>query len=112
VYQTPCHASVLGSDRDELAVLGKIPGLELVDVTTECCGMAGSHGAEAGHAPLAEAIAIPLYERIRRASPGAVVTPCGSCKLQDEAHLGLPVHHPLEVLARALGVLGEETGEP
>lgn len=102
VYQTPCHAAVLGTAGDEVAVLGRIPGLAILDVTQECCGLAGSHGAEARHAPLAEAVAAPLYARIRSSRPEAVVTPCGSCRIQDEAHLGLPVLHPLEVLARAL----------
>ncbi|MEW6757555.1 MAG: FAD-linked oxidase C-terminal domain-containing protein [Acidobacteriota bacterium] len=103
VYQTPCHAAVLGTAGDEVALLRRIPGLTLLDVTEECCGLAGSHGAEASHAALAEAVAGPLYARIRAAAPEAVVTPCGSCRIQDQAHLGgVPVLHPLEVLAKAL----------
>ncbi|MEW5765604.1 MAG: FAD-binding and (Fe-S)-binding domain-containing protein [Acidobacteriota bacterium] len=103
VYQTPCHAAVLGTSGDEVALLRSIPGLTLLDVTEECCGLAGSHGAEARHAALAEAVAAPLFARIRAAVPDAVVTPCGSCRVQDQAHLeGIPVLHPLEVLARAL----------
>ncbi len=104
VYQTPCHGAVLGSFRDEVELLRRIPGLEVLDVTSECCGLAGSFGAESRHAGLSEAIAAPLYERIRRASPQAVVTPCGSCKAQDEGHLSWPVVHPLTLLARALGI--------
>lgn len=105
VYQTPCHGAVLGTAKEEVALLRKIPGLSLLDVTQECCGLAGSHGAEGRHAGVAEAVASRLYRRIQGAGPEAVVTPCGSCKVQDEAHLpGLPVLHPLELLARALGI--------
>ena len=105
VYQTPCHGAVLGTAREEVALLRKIPGLKILDVTEECCGLAGSHGAERRHAGVAEAVASRLYRRIEKAGPEAVVTPCGSCKVQDEAHLGaIPVVHPLEILARALGI--------
>lgn len=105
VYQTPCHGAVLGSAKEEVALLRRIPGLVLLDVTQECCGLAGSHGVEARHAAVSDAVAGRLYERIRRARPEAVVTPCGSCKVQDEAHLATtPVVHPLQILARALGI--------
>lgn len=104
VYQTPCHGAVLGSFRDELEVLRRIPGVEVLDVTEECCGLSGSFGAEAKHADLSDAIASPLVARIQKASPDLIVTPCGSCKTQDEAKSGIPVVHPLALLARALGV--------
>ncbi len=104
VYQTPCHAAVAGTYDDEVAVLKKIPGVEVVDVTEECCGLAGSFGLEAANAELSEKVAAPLMERIRRVAPAAVVTPCGSCKTQVESHLSTPVYHPLTLLARSLGV--------
>ena len=43
-------------------------------------------------------------ERIKRAEPDMIITPCGSCKTQDEAKLSIPVVHPLVLLARALGI--------
>ncbi len=104
VYQTPCHGEVLASHGDEVALLRRIPGLEVADVTEECCGLAGSFGAEARRAELSDAIAAPLAARIRRAAPDLVVTPCGSCKTQDEAQLTQPVLHPLSLLAQALGL--------
>ncbi len=107
VYQTPCHGAVLGTAGEEVSLLRRIPGLSVLDVTEECCGLAGSHGVERRHAGVAEAVASRLYGRIAAAAPQAVVTPCGSCKIQDEAHLkGIPVVHPLELLARALGIGG------
>jgi glycerol-3-phosphate dehydrogenase subunit C len=104
VYQTPCHGAVLGSAADEVEVLRRIPGVEVLDVTEECCGLSGSFGAEARHAGLSDAISLPLAARIQKSSPSLVVTPCGSCKTQDEAKTGLPVSHPLVLLARALGL--------
>lgn len=113
VYQTPCHGTVLGDCRDEVEVLKMIPGLEVLDVTQECCGLSGSFGAEARRGALSEAIAEPLMARIRRSAPDAVVTPCGSCKAQDESHLPWPVVHPLALLARALGLTASDlAGRP
>jgi len=108
VYQTPCHGAVLGSASDEVEVLRRIPGVEVLDVTEECCGLSGSFGAEARRAALSDAISLPLAARIAKSSPGLVVTPCGSCKTQDEAKTGLPVSHPLVLLARSLGLEAPE----
>ncbi len=102
VYQTPCHGAATGSFEDEVAVLKMIPGVEVVDVTEECCGLGGTFGMEARHAELSDAVASALMERIKRSAPDLVVTPCGSCKIQDEVHLECPVVHPLALLARAL----------
>lgn len=103
VYQTPCHGAVLATQADEVAVLKQIPGLVVCDVTTECCGMAGSYGIQVRNASLSDAVASPLYARIGASQPQAIVTPCGSCKMQSEAKMGLPVLHPLSLLAEALG---------
>lgn len=110
VYQTPCHARATGSYADDAAVLRMIPGLELLDVTSECCGMAGSHGLETPWRDMTESMAGDLSARIRRSQPDVVVTPCGSCRIQVQNHLPFPVIHPLSILAESLGVL--ESGLP
>jgi glycerol-3-phosphate dehydrogenase subunit C len=104
VYQTPCHGAVTGMAKDDVALLRKIPGLEILDVTDECCGMSGSYGAEARRADLSDAVGAPLYARMAAAKPDAVVTPCGSCMTRDAERLGLPVYHPLTLIALSLGL--------
>lgn len=108
VYQTPCHGAVTGMAGDDVALLRRIPGLDVVDVTGECCGMAGSFGAEARRAELSDAVGLPLYARIAAAKPEAVITPCGSCMTRVAERLGLPVYHPLTLLARSLGIHGPD----
>ena len=104
VYQTPCHGAVTGMAGDDVRLMKKIPGLMVVDVTEECCGMSGSYGAEARRAVLSDAVAAPLYTRIAAANPDAVITPCGSCMTRDAERLGLPVYHPLTLLAKSMGI--------
>jgi len=104
VYQTPCHGAAAGTTEAEVAVLERIPGLRLLDVTEECCGLAGSYGAEARRAALSDAIAAPLVERIRKAAPDLIVTPCGSCRTRIGEATGRPVVHPVEILAASLGI--------
>jgi glycerol-3-phosphate dehydrogenase subunit C len=89
---------------DDVALLRMIPGMEILDVTEECCGLAGSYGAEARRANLSDAVGEPLFERIRASDPEAVITPCGSCMARDAEMLGLPVYHPLTLFARAMGL--------
>lgn len=104
VYQTPCHGAVTGMAKDDVALLREIPGLEVLDVTEECCGMSGSYGAEARHAVLSDEVGAPLYSRISASRPDAVVTPCGSCMTRDAERLGIPVYHPLTLVARAMEI--------
>lgn len=102
VYQKPCHAEALGSWKDEVEVLRMIPGLDLLDVTQECCGMAGSFGLRVKNVELSETIAEPLMKRIQNSAPEFVATPCGSCAMQVSGHLPYPVHTPLHFLAQSL----------
>jgi len=39
-----------------------------------------------------------------------VVTPCGSCKTRLERDLDVPVVHPLQLLARSMGIGDEGPG--
>jgi len=73
--------------------------------------MGGTYGLKAANAETAEAIARPVLDRIRRSGAEAVVTSCGMCRTQLARGTGLPVVHPMEVLADAL-VPAERAGEP
>jgi glycolate oxidase iron-sulfur subunit len=108
-YHDACHlAHAQGIRREPRELLRSIPGLELLEVTTErelCCGSAGIYNLvqpEAA-AELGERKARHLLETgaeaIAAANPG--------CSAQLDLHLRrlgrpLALYHPIELLARSI----------
>lgn len=104
VYFAPCHQREqnIGSPYQNLLAL--IPGIDLERVggAMDCCGMGGSLGFKKSFHADSLRLGQQLADKIRGASPKAVVTECLSCRLQFR-HLmpELSVFHPLEILQRA-----------
>lgn len=104
VYYAPCHQREQGMGSPYADMLQGIPGLDLKPVgsSTDCCGMGGSLGYKKGFHRASLQLGASLMEKIRKAAPEAIVTDCLSCRLQFRHVLGLPVYHPVEVLAATL----------
>ena len=106
VYFAPCHQreQQIGTPYETLLAL--VPDLELFRIggAMDCCGMGGSLGFKESFHDASVRLGQPLAEKIRTASPEAIVTDCLSCRLQFR-HLmpSLPVFHPLEIIASAYG---------
>ena len=99
----PCSARLLpGAGDDAVALLGRIPGLELVTLSSaRCCGAAGHQFLT--RPGQADALRAPLLEEARSLSLDYLATSNPGCAL----HLGagspaVPVVHPVSLLARAL----------
>jgi Fe-S oxidoreductase len=54
------------------------------------------------HAETSAAIAEETMDRLKSSGAEAVVTSCGMCRTQIAQGTGLPVYHPMELLAEAL----------
>lgn len=101
-YFAPCHQRQQRMGRPYLELLRLVPGLTVEQVgETECCGMGGNFGFKASHHEASLAVGRPVFERIERLAPDAVVTDCLSCRLQFRHALRYPVFHPMELLSRA-----------
>jgi len=103
VYYAPCHQREQGIGTPYLGMLQDIPGLNLQPVgsSTDCCGMGGSLGYKKAFHEASLQLGASLMKKIQKAAPEAIVTDCLSCRLQFRYVLGLPVYHPVEVLAAA-----------
>ena len=87
-----------------LAALRRIPGLEVRELDSGCCGMAGSFGYEYGHYEVSEALANRVLIPAARAEPEALlVAPGFSCRSQVHGLAGLDAIHPIQLIARQLG---------
>jgi glycerol-3-phosphate dehydrogenase subunit C len=101
-YHTPCHMEKMGWTAYTLELLRQIPGLELVVLDSQCCGIAGTYGFKTENYGTSQAIGATLFEQIAQSGVDLVVTDCETCKWQIEMSTGLRCEHPITLLAQAL----------
>ncbi len=98
-----CQQKALLGTADTVAALRRIPDLQLQELDSGCCGMAGSFGYELGHYELSEALArrvlIPAIEKDPAAT---LVAPGFSCRSQLHGLANVVALHPVQVLAEQL----------
>lgn len=102
VYHTPCHLERSGNVMFTIELLRMIPGLELVVLDSECCGLAGTYGFKAENYEVSMKIGSHLFDSINRAGADYAITDCETCKWQIEENTTLETIHPISLLAKAL----------
>ena len=103
-YHTACHMQRMGWQLFSMELLRMIPGLDLVELEQNCCGISGTYGFKKENYERSQAIGSTLFKDIEQAHVEAVTTDCETCKWQIEMSTGLPVENPISVLADALDV--------
>ncbi|MGF7184815.1 Fe-S oxidoreductase [Desulfitispora alkaliphila] len=106
-YHDPCHlVRGMNVKAEPRKILRMIPGLEFIEMKEhdKCCGSAGSFTIT--HYDLSMKIHQRKNDNIKATGADAVVTGCGSCRMQieDGLHQGkmdLPVYHTIEILDMA-----------
>jgi len=106
-YHAPCHLRAAGRGEQPKRLLERLLGIRFVLANTTCCGMGGTFGVKAKNAAISETIARPVMENILASGAEAIVTSCGMCRTQLAHGTGLAVYHPMELLAEAVGKIGE-----
>lgn len=101
-YHTACHMQKLGWRNYTLELLKMIPGVELVELEPNCCGIAGTFGFKKENYAWSQAIGGKLFDDIRSSGADCVITECETCKWQIEMSTGVPVLNPVSLLAQAL----------
>ena len=98
-----CHQKALVGTGGTVAALRRVPGLEVKELDSGCCGMAGSFGYELGHYELSAALANRVLLPALADDPTArLVAPGFSCRSQVHGLAGVTALHPIEVLAERL----------
>ncbi|MBM4020118.1 MAG: anaerobic glycerol-3-phosphate dehydrogenase subunit C, partial [Planctomycetes bacterium] len=101
-YHAPCHLRAAGRGDVPRLMLEALLGLKFTVTSATCCGMGGTYGLKSKNAETSAMIAREAFQRIRASGAEAVVTSCGMCRTQLAQGTGLPVHHPMELLAQSL----------
>ena len=108
-YHCPCHQERLGWGIFTMELLRMIPGLELTELESNCCGIAGTYGFKKENYEVSQKIGKPLFDNIAAAAPDFVACECETCKWQIEMSAGVAVKNPVSILAEALDL--EKTSE-
>jgi glycerol-3-phosphate dehydrogenase subunit C len=101
-YHAPCHLERMGGVLYTLEILKMIPGLDLVVLNSECCGISGTYGFKDEYFDVSYSVGSSLFALIEKATPEAVVTDCVTCKWQIETFTPYRVYHPINLLAMAM----------
>ncbi len=104
MLQGHCHQKALVGTGKAMDVLSQMPGCEVDEISSGCCGMAGSFGLEKEHYDVSMKIGEQdLFPAIRERRNGATVVSEGmSCRHQIEDGTGVRAKHLVEVLADAI----------
>ena len=94
-YHTPCHMEKMGWTAYTLELLRQIPGLELVVLDSQCCGIAGTYGFKSENYATSQGIGAPLFRQIEESGVDLVVTDCETCKWQIEMSTSKRCEHPI-----------------
>jgi Fe-S oxidoreductase len=98
-----CYQKALVGTKPLLRML-RLPGWEVGEIDSGCCGMAGSFGYEAEHYRLSQAIGEDrLFPAVRAAGADTLIAASGmSCRHQIAHGTGRLPRHPIQLLAEAL----------
>ena len=99
-----CHQKALVGTGPALDLLRRVPGAEVTEVDSGCCGMAGSFGYEREHYEVSRAVgARRLFPAVEAMGPGAVVVASGfSCRHQIRHFAGVEALSPMELVESVL----------
>ena len=104
LFHGHCHQKALVGTRHSMAVLRLPPGYQVEEVSSGCCGMAGSFGYEKEHYEISMAIGRErLFPAVEAKGEDWEIAVMGiSCRQQIEHGTGRPARHLVEVLRDAI----------
>ncbi|MDZ4861799.1 MAG: heterodisulfide reductase-related iron-sulfur binding cluster, partial [Candidatus Hydrogenedentes bacterium] len=100
-FHVSCHQRPLGAGRGAMEWLRRCGAdVQLIETGT-CCGMGGTFGMKSGALgyELSMEVGKPLFALFKDAGVDAIVTESSVCAIQLAEGVGIPVVHPLMLLA-------------
>ncbi|PXX57578.1 FAD/FMN-containing dehydrogenase [Nocardia tenerifensis] len=104
VFHGHCHQKAEVGTAATMALLRRIPGAEVVEIDSGCCGMAGSFGFESEHYEMSMTVGGDrLFPALAAEPDDTIVAATGvSCRQQIFHGAGRTAWHPVELVREAL----------
>lgn len=105
-YHIPCQYRAHRIGKPGIEVLSLIPGLQIIDSHSACCGIAGTYGYKKEKYKVSMDVGVPLFDFIKNDMADTPVVVCDSetCRWQITYATGKPAVHPVELLAKSYGL--------
>ena len=107
-YHAPCHLKAQGIGTPVVRLLRLIPGFQVKDMDSGCCGLSGSYGFKEENYTLGMKIGKPLFEKAKRGIQNSdiyeISTECGTCNIQIAHGARIQVRHPIGYFLEAYGL--------
>ncbi|MGH2524109.1 MAG: heterodisulfide reductase-related iron-sulfur binding cluster, partial [Anaerolineales bacterium] len=88
-----------------LDLFALIPGLRVIEMTADCCGIAGTYGLKREKYQIAMDVGRKLFDDIRSARPDVTACDSETCRWQIVHGTGVRAVHPVQLLAQAYGLV-------
>ncbi|MFJ6569683.1 FAD-binding and (Fe-S)-binding domain-containing protein [Streptomyces sp. NPDC091292] len=104
LYHGHCHQKAEVGTAATIALLNRIPGVEVVELDAGCCGMAGSFGFEAEHYDVSMTVGDDrLFPAVEAEPENTVIVATGvSCRQQIFHGTRRDAWHPVQLIREAL----------
>lgn len=109
LYHAPCHLRAQGFGLPALDLLAHVPQLKLENADGGCCGISGNYGMKKEKYEIAMTIGDKLFQRIKDSKVKAVVSECGTCRLQIGHGGSVNTIHPISLLKTSYDVYNQKT---
>jgi glycerol-3-phosphate dehydrogenase subunit C len=103
-YFAPCQQQGHGIGKPALDLLSLIPGLRVIELDADCCGVAGTYGLKKEKYEISMAVGSELFRQVRETEPDLAACDSETCRWQIEHGSGVHAVHPVELLHRAYGL--------
>ena len=103
-YHAPCQFRAHGVGRPAADLLRRIPGVQVAETESDCCGVAGTYGLKAEKYVIARDVGRGLFDEIAASGASAIACDSETCRWWMTRHTGLAAMHPVQVLAEAYGL--------
>jgi len=102
-YHPPCQLKSHYIGQPATTVMRMIPGIEVLESSADCCGVAGTYGLKREKYEVARKVGEALFRELEEARPTRVACDSETCRWWIAKHTRQDVVHPVEILAEAVG---------
>jgi glycerol-3-phosphate dehydrogenase subunit C len=103
-YHAPCQQRGHGIGKPALDLLALVPGLRVIELDADCCGIAGTYGLKKEKYEISMRVGERLFEDVKAIDPDVVACDSETCRWQINHGTGYHSVHPVEILFRAYGL--------
>jgi glycerol-3-phosphate dehydrogenase subunit C len=105
-YHPPCQLRAHRLGRPALDILELVPGLNIQESTSSCCGIAGTYGVKREKYQIGMDVGADLFAFVTNSKSDVALCDSETCRWQITHGTGVASKHPIEILYAAYGLDG------